>query len=76
MIFPDCVRHDGMFPVYGVAVGGIRWPDRYHPAPGVAGECVLVRRVTLKVCAPPDTALVTGGEQKEAEVEVWECRAE
>jgi hypothetical protein len=32
MIFPDCVRHEGMFPVYGVAVGRMRWPDRYHPA--------------------------------------------
>jgi hypothetical protein len=32
MIFLDCVRHDGMFPVYGVAVGRVRWPNRYHPA--------------------------------------------
>jgi hypothetical protein len=31
MIFRDCVRHDRMFPVYGVAVGRVRWPDRYHP---------------------------------------------
>ena len=32
MIFLDCVRHDRLFPVYGVAVGRVRWPDRYHPA--------------------------------------------
>jgi hypothetical protein len=38
MIFPDCVRHDGLFPVYGVAVGGMRWPDRYHPTPGMPGN--------------------------------------
>jgi hypothetical protein len=31
MIFTDCVRHDAAFPVYGVAVGRMRWLNRYHP---------------------------------------------
>jgi hypothetical protein len=40
MIFLDCVRRDGRFPVYGVAVGRVRWPGRYHPMPGFRGnEC-------------------------------------
>ncbi len=38
MIFLDCVRHDSMFPVYGVAVGRVQWPDRYHPTPGLPGN--------------------------------------
>jgi hypothetical protein len=38
MIFVDCVRHDGTFPVYGVAVGRVRWPGRYHPTPGTPGN--------------------------------------
>ena len=38
MIFLDCVRHDQPFPVYGVAVGRMRWPDRYHPTPGFPGN--------------------------------------
>ena len=27
-----------LFPVYGVAVGRVRWPDRYHPAAGFCGN--------------------------------------
>ena len=38
VIFSDCVRHDAGFAVYGVAVGRVRWPDRYHPAPGGPGN--------------------------------------
>jgi hypothetical protein len=38
MIFLDCVRHEGTFPVYGVAVGRVRWPYRYHPAYGRRGN--------------------------------------
>ena len=38
MIFLDCVRHDGVLPVYGVAVGRVRWPDRYHLTPGSPGN--------------------------------------
>ena len=38
VIFLDCVRHDRRFPVYGVAVGRMRWPDRYHPAAGCRGN--------------------------------------
>jgi hypothetical protein len=46
MIFTDCVRHGGLFPVYGVAVGRMRWPDRYHPTspcPGNAGSSGALR---------------------------------
>jgi hypothetical protein len=56
MIFLDWVRHDATFPVYGVAVGRMQWPDRYLPAlrgrDQTPGECLLVRRVTLLVCEP------------------------
>jgi hypothetical protein len=38
VIFVDCVRHDAVFAVYGVAVGRVRWPDRYHPTPGPPGN--------------------------------------
>jgi len=66
MIFPDCVRHDAAFPVYGVAVGRVRWPDRYHPNSRDAGEWLLVRRVTLKRVEVRHAANSV----------VWECRAE
>ena len=59
MIFSDCLRRDATFPVYGVAVGRMQWPDRYLAAPvgrdQTPGECLLIRRVTLMVCGPPAT---------------------
>ena len=67
MIFSGCVRHDAVFPVYGVAVGRMRWPDRYHPASGLPGECLSVRRVTLNVWPPLPARRAS---------EVWERRAE
>ena len=74
MIFSDCVRHDATFPVYGVAVGRMQWPDRYLPAhrgrDQTPGECLLIRRVTLMVREPPDN------ECRVVSKEVWECRAE